>query len=308
MKKHIIAVICFTALLLSGVVANAAWFGEASAQRETVNLEFRGTFIQIIYYLIYGTFTGKKTDSGLLGLYQNLEGLVLMNPPLAYKMIYQTMRYFIIILEPLYVTVLLCACVYLIFLSGSPQGRIRAKNLLPALIASMVAISLSYQILALMFNASYELCKGIIDAGNVNMNGLFIETINDLAKFFSAATITSFDGGIIFLILIFALILGLITMLALRYVILLFFAMLFPVGIFLYTIKGTRSLGRVMIEQTVLWTFVQVAITLIIATTTIGVGLLGITGDLKTILGITAFTASIASPIILLTMIKRFLP
>jgi hypothetical protein len=308
MKKHIIAVMCFTALLLSGAAANAAWFGEASAQRETVNLEFRGTFVQIVYYLLYGTFTGKQTDSGLLGLYQNLDGMVLMNPPLAYKMIYQTIRYFIIILEPLYVMVFLCVCIYLMFLSGSPQGRTRAKNLLPLLMASIVALSLSYQILEIMFNASYELCTGIVAAGKIDMGGLFIETIDDLARFFSAATLTSFEGGIFFLVLIFALTMGLVTMLALRYVVLLFFAMLFPVGLFLYTIKGTRSIGRVMVEQTVLWTFVQVAITLIIATTSIGVDLLGIIGDLKTILGITAFIASIASPIILLTLIKRFLP
>lgn len=308
MKKHIIAVMCFTALLLSGAAANAAWFGEASVQRETVNLEFRGTFVQIVYYLLYGTFTGKQTDSGLLELYQNLDGMVLMNPPLAYKMIYQTIRYFIIILEPLYVMVFLCVCIYLMFLSGSPRGRTRAKNLLPLLMASIVALSLSYQILTLMFNASHDLCTGIVAAGKIDMGGLFIETIDDLARFFSAATLTSFEGGIVFLVLIFALTLGLVTMLALRYVVLLFFAMMFPVGLFLYTIKGTRSIGRVMVEQTVLWTFVQVAITLIIATTSIGVDLLGIIGDLKTILGITAFIASIASPIILLTLIKRFLP
>ena len=308
MKKKTIAVACLTALLLSGIATGVAWFGEASAQRETVNLEFRGAFIQIIYYLLYGTFAGNQTDSGLLKIYQNLEGMVLMNPPIFYKMIYQTIRYFIIILEPLYLTAFLCVCVYLIFLSGSPQGRTKAKNLLPVLVASIVAISLSYQILMVMFSASNDLCKGIIDAGKVDMSKLFLETIGDLARLFSAATLTSFDGGLIFLILIFTLTLGLITMLTLRYVILLFFTMIFPVGIFLYTIKGARRLGRVIIEQTALWTFVQVAITLIITTTSIGVNLLGITGDLKTILGITAFLASISSPIILLTLIKRFLP
>ncbi len=309
MKKQTIAVACLMALLLSsGIAAGVAWFGEVSAQRNTVNLEFRGTFVQIIYYLLYGTFNGNQTGSGLLRIYQNLEGMILMNPPIAYKMIYQTIRYFIITLEPLYVTAFLCVCIYLIFLSGSPQGRTKAKNLLPVLIASIIAISLSYQILMVMFNASNELCTGIIDAGKVDMSNLFLDTIADLVRLFSAATLTSFDGGFIFLILIFTLTLGLITMLTLRYIILLFFTMIFPVGIFFYTINGTRSLGRVIIEQSVLWTFVQVVITLIIVTTSIGVDLLGITGDLKTILGITAFIASISSPIILLTMIKRFLP
>jgi hypothetical protein len=306
MKKESIALIGLFALLLSGI--SWASFGEATMQRETVNLEFRGTYIQLVYYLLYGSFNGKQTDSGLLKIYENLEGMVLMNPPIAYKMIYQTIRYFIIILEPIYVTAFLLVCVYLIFLSGSPAGRTKAKSLLPQLIASIVAISLSYQILMVLFNSSTELCIGVIDAGKVNMGALFLDTINDLVKFFSAATITSFDGGLVFMIMIFSLTFGLITMLTLRYVVLLFFTMLFPIGIFFYTIPGLRSIGRVILEQTVLWTFVQVAITLIIATTSIGVKLLGITGDLKTILGITAFIACIGSPIILLSMIKRFLP
>jgi hypothetical protein len=306
MKKESIALIGLFALLLSSL--SWAWFGEASSQREKVNLEFRGTYIQIVYYLLYGSFNGKQTDSGLLKIYENLEGMVLMNPPIAYKMIYQTIRYFIIILEPLYVTALLFVCIYLIFLSGSPAGRTKAKSLLPLLIASIVAISLSYQILMVLFNSSYELCTGIIDAGKVKMGSLFLETINDMVKFFSAATITSFDGGFVFMFMIFTLTFGLITMLTLRYVVLLFFTMIFPIGIFLYTIPAFRSMGRAIIEQTVLWTFVQVAITLIIATTSIGVKLLGITGDLRTILGITAFIACIGSPIILLSMIKRFLP
>ena len=306
MKKESIALMGLLALLLSGV--SWAWFGESSTQRETVNLEFRGTYIQIVYYLLYGSFNGKQTDSGLLEMYENLEGMVLINPPLNYKMIYQTIRYFIIILEPIYVTAFLFVCVYLIFLSGSPTGRTRAKSMLPILIASIVAISLSYQILMVLFNASSELCTGIIDAGKVEMGSLFLDTINDLVRFFSAATITSFDGGLTFMVMIFTLTFGLITMLALRYVVLLFFTMIFPIGIFFYTIPELRNMGRVIIEQTILWTFVQVAITLIIATSSIGVKLLGITGDLKTILGITAFIASIVSPIILLSMIKRFLP
>jgi len=262
----------------------------------------------MVYYLLYGVFEGKQIGSGLLSMYNNLDGMILMNPPLTYKMIYQAIRYFIIILEPLYVTVFLAVCVYLIFMSGSPAGRTRAKNMLPVLIASIVAISLTYQMLTIMFNASYELCTGIINAGRVNTGTLFLDTMNDLVRFFSSATVSSFDGGVSFMVLIFALSFGLIAMLTLRYVILLFFAMTIPVGIFFYTISGLRSIGRVMIEQTILWTFVQVAITLIIVTASIGVKLLNIVGDLKTILGITAFAASILSPIILLSMIKRFLP
>jgi hypothetical protein len=306
MKKEIIALICLLAMLLSGM--SWAWFGEASIQREKVNLEFRGTYIQIVYYLLYGSFNGKQTNPGLIKIYENLEGMILMNPPIAYKMIYQTIRYFIITLEPIYVTAFLSVCVYLIFLSGSPAGRTKAKRLLPMLMASIVAISLSYQILMVLFNGSYELCRGVIDAGKVEMSSLFLDTISDMVSFFSAATLTSFDGGTAFMLMIFALTFGMISMLTLRYVILLFFTMIFPLGIFFYTLPAFRSIGRVIIEQTILWTFVQVVITLIIATSTIGVKLLGITGDLKTILGITAFIASITSPILLLSMIKRFLP
>ena len=140
------------------------------------------------------------------------------------------------------------------------------------------------------------------------MQTIFVDTINDLVRVFSVSAITTFDGGYMFLLLIFFLIMSVFLVLALRYVILLFFVLLFPIGIFLYTFSQTRSVGRTILEQTIIWTLMQVAITLIIVTANVGISVFGVFGDLKTIMGITAFIAVVASPAILAAMIKRFLP
>lgn len=285
-----------------------AWYGEVASQQEKIELEFRDVFVMLVYLLLYGTYQGTQVDVGLLRLFDNFQALVLMNPPLDYEMIHGIIRYSVIVLEPLYLTAVLATGAYLIFFSGSPESRNKAKSLLLKMLASIVVVSLSTQILQVLFNISYNLSTGIIGLSKTNMQTIFMDTINDLVKVFSVSAITTFDGGYVFLLLIFFLIMTTFIILAMRYIILLFFVLLFPLGIFFYTFSMTRSIGRTIIEQIILWTFMPVAVTMIIVTANIGINLFVIGGDLKTIMGITAFIAVAASPIILVAMIKRFLP
>lgn len=303
-KQLILMVSC---IVLSSCITSA-WFGELAAKHETIELEFRGTFILLIYYLIYGTVLGTPEGRGLVEIFENLPGLILMNPPLDYDITYHIIKYFITVLEPLYVTAILITGIYLMFLSGSPQGRISARKLLPRLIASMVIVSLSFPILQLIFNVSYELSKDIIDKSPVKINEIFLETINRLVRIFTASTLTTFEGGHPFLLLIFLLVIGMFFILTLRYILLLLFTLIFPLGIFLYTFNIGRGIGRFILEQTILWTFLQVVIALLIVVVNIGVTIFGLTGDLKTIMGITAFLVVIISPLVLMAMVRRFLP
>lgn len=305
-QKNRIITIAVIAILFACIAFS--WFGETASQKERIELEFRGTFIMVIYSLMYGTVLGTRIDNGLIGIFENLQGIVLMNPPLQYHMIHNIIRYFIVILEPLYITSLLVTALYLIFVSGSPAGRRKAKGLLPLLIASAVAISLTFQILTILFNTSQELSIEIIKVANVDVTEIFLETIEDLMQLFTASTLNLFEGGFFFLLLIFFMITGVFTVLTLRYIVLLFFTMIFPIGIFLYTFEFSRGMGRFILEQTILWTFVQVLIIVILVVVNMGVSVFGITDDLRTIIGVTSFIAVIVSPLILITLIKRFLP
>jgi len=303
-KKAIAAVTL--AIMLSCMAT--AWFGETASQKESVELQFRATFILFVNYLLYGTLFGQPLDFGLMNVYESLQGLMLINPPLNYGAIYNTIRYFIMILEPLYITAIIATGIYFFFASASPAGRTRARNLLPILVLSMVATSLSINILQILFNFSYELSKGIIVNSKVNPSGIFTQTIDDLVGFFTSSTLATFDGGYLFIVLILFLVGGMFTVLTIRYVVLLFFTLAFPVGIFLYTFSFSRGIGRVILEQTILWTIIQIVVTVIIVIVNIGVDMFGLSGDLRTLMGITAFLAVIISPVILISMVKRFLP
>ena len=296
----------FLAALLSCMAA--AWFGETASMQEKVELEFRATFILFINYLLYGTLFGQTLDFGLLKVYESLQGLILINPPLNYGPIYYTVRYLVMILEPVYVTAVIATGIYLLFVSGSPSGRTRAKSLLPRLVLSMVAVTLSLNILQIIFSFSYEVSKSIIVNSGVNTAEIFTQTLDDLVRLFTSSTLATFDGGYLFIMLILLLVGGMFTVLTLRYVILLFFTLAFPLGIFLYTFGISRGVGRVILEQTILWTLIQIVVTIIIVIVNIGVDMFGIAGDLRTLMGITAFIAVIISPIVLISMVKRFLP
>lgn len=286
----------------------SAWFGESAAQKEAIELEFRGIFVLVIYYLLYGTVMGVPVGHGLLEIFEDLRGLILMNPQLNDDIVYHIIRYFITVLEPLYVTALLVTGIYLMFLSGSPNGRRKAKLLFPRLFISMVIVSLSFPILQLMFSVSYGLSLDILNNSPVEIGGVFLETINSLVIIFAASTLTTFEGGHFFLLFILLLVVGVFSTLILRYIILLIFTLIFPLGIFLYTFNITRGMGRFMLEQTLLWTFLQVLISLVIVVVNIGVTLIGLSGDMGTVAGMVAFLLVIISPMVFTTMVKRFLP
>ncbi|HDI73021.1 MAG TPA: hypothetical protein ENF58_02695 [Candidatus Altiarchaeales archaeon] len=305
-NKKLIMGVCICIILIPSITSE--WFGEMAVKHEAIELKFRGIFILLIYYLLHGTFIGKPVGHGLLEIFDSLRDLILMNPPLDDHLINHIIEYFITVLEPLYVMAILITGIYLMFLSGSPKGRRKAKLLFPKLIASMVIVSLTFPILQLISNVSYELSKDILDKSPVGIGRIFLDTINDLVRIFTASTLTTFEGGHLFLLFIFFMIIGIFSVLTLRYLLLLIFTLIFPIGIFLYTFNITRDIGRFIVEQTILWTFLQVIIALLIVTANMGITILGFSGDLRTIIGISTFLMVIISPIMLITMVRRFLP
>jgi hypothetical protein len=306
MNKKALAAACIMGSL--SIAAGAAWFGESASLQERSELYMRGSFISVAYHLLYGFVYGNPEGSGILSVYHNIDALILMNPPLGYYIVHNIIAYFITILAPLYVMALLGTGLYMIFFSASVAGRKKAKEFLPRLAASMIVTSLSIPILRLMFQASYAFCRDLLENSGVPTHALFTETLGDLVLMFSSSAASSYDAGYIFLMAIYAVAIGTVTILAVRYVVLLAFTLVFPLAVFLYTFNISRDLGRFMLEQTILWTFLQAMITVALVVANLGVKFLGITGDLKTIAGITAFVLVFFSPVLLLTRIRRFLP
>jgi len=76
-------------------------------------------------------------------IYNNLPYFLLNDPRPESPDISSVSRYFISFLEPLYVMAILLTGIYLLFFSGTPQGRVRAKSMLISLIMGMVVISVS---------------------------------------------------------------------------------------------------------------------------------------------------------------------
>lgn len=306
MKRKTTATILVAATL--PVLAGAAWFGEYASIQERTEMELRSSFISIAYYLLYGTVYGNPEGSGTLSVYQQLKSLILMTPPLDYYIIHNIIGYFIMILQPAYVTAILATSGYMIFFSASPSGRKKAKELLPRLGISMVIVTLSFPILRLIFLICTTFSKDLIDKSGTPTHALYTETLGDLVRMFSASAAMSYDAGYALLTTIFVIGIGTVTLLAARYIILLAFTLTFPLAVFLYTFNTSRSTGRFMIEQLLLWNFVSAFITVALVTSNLGIYFLAPTGDLRTLAGLTAVGFVFASPIMLLIMIRRFLP
>ncbi|MEA3254204.1 MAG: hypothetical protein U9Q22_00025 [Candidatus Altiarchaeota archaeon] len=272
--------------------------GERVYQQESMELEWRSIFINVMNLVI----------SDLKDLYTDLPDFILLNPPLGHELIYGMINSLIQILQPFYTLVILVTGIYLIFLSGSPKGRARVRSLFPRLIASMVLVSLSSPILQLIYNSSHDLTQEILKRIPVDPAKIFLDTIDGLMLIFSSGTLVSLEGGHIFLLLAFISVLGIFMVLALRYVILLLFTLIFPASIFLYTFGFTRNMGRTMIEQTLVWTFMQVIVAIVLLTANVGISLMSLEGDLVIIAGFMAFILITTSPLILLSFARRFLP
>lgn len=113
---------------------------------------------------------------------------------------------------------------------------------------------------------------------------------------------------------------GLYGMLALRYLMMMLWTILFPFTIFFTTFELTKGLGRNMIEQTIFWTVVQVFFALSVATISAGFAILpegfeyfsvGLPAPFEflaiSIFSLAACGLLILSPILLLILSQRLL-
>ena len=223
-------------------------------------------------------------EQGLDTLEKYLRELILMNPKLSnFNTI---MKYIMIMVFCFYTPALVFLGFYLLFVSTSPRERAKAKDMFSKLFISFIFVSLAPKLLHLLLLISEELARSILFRVDPETFGKVLHTVVkcDLAplelKFIECdprcagtleflhcvATFTEVEMGfytfLFFMILIWG---AFIFPIVLRYFIVSIFIALFPLSIFLYFFEFTKPLGRVMLEQTLIWIFMQVINALLIA-------------------------------------------
>lgn len=287
--------------------ASLAFTGESAAAKAMLDLLLRKNFkavgVELVEYLM-----------DLCRTY--LLPLLLLNPNPMNPTVLGITRYITSIMGVLFVSAVIFSGIYLIFFSGSPGVRSRIKTLLPGVVAAMILVTLSSHIINVVFYVSNTICSSIITQWRVNPVDVLLpgdESINPIAYFmsnFSNITWYSAEAAAPFLFIAILLLGGLFAVIAARYLILSLFVIVFPLTIFLYLFLPTRGIGRRMMEQTILWTFLQVieALTLVSVTAVISMFTSLLAVELLIFLEIGGLLVLIAVPVAAIFLFRDFLP
>jgi hypothetical protein len=233
-------------------------------------------------------------------IYNNLPYFLLNDPQPGSPDINSISRYFISLLEPLYVMAILLTGIYLLFFSGTPQGRVRAKTMLISLIIGMVVISVSTYLIQLLFNTSNTLTKNILGQGPLDVGFTYRKAVDYLNYRAIDFMWTNIVLGMPFMALSFLVTAGLFIVLAARYFFLIFLIIFFPIAIFLTLFPPTKTIGNILIRQLIFWSFLPSAYALMLVT--IGVSSQNLTGvilEVSDIISLTGTLILIASPLVI---------
>ena len=238
---------------------------------ESIQAFFRAKTAENYERLVADTITSIK----------NINGLILDNPSLYQQDTERIIDYFISILQPLYATIIIVVGIYLMFFSGSPSGRTKAKNSLWISIFAIGLITASPHILMLFFSISKSLALMVLSLAPVDTEAPFVHAADYMTEkgtYIISHSGTDYamgdeTGGIPILVATYALFEGILILLKLRFYIVAVLAMILPFTITLYAFIPTRGIGKLLTEQTILWTLAQVAMAAVLIVIAIGIQL-----------------------------------
>ena len=208
----------------------------------------------------------------------NYEKAILANPSLldpsaeGYNpLITNAIAFSIKIMMPFYVMAIVLTGAYMIFISSSPEARGDAKNLLKRLVVSMVVFSMSPLIVEAMLVTSQNISSAIIsqaDPTNVKMvldGGIWGSYI-----IFCKLSITDLEIAIAYWTSLFVMAWLPYMVIGMRHIMMTLFCMAFPVGIALYSFVYLRGIGRKILEQTIVWIYLQAFLAVAILVISLG--------------------------------------
>ncbi|GEM_PF-2342135 len=223
----------------------------------------------LVVKIVHGGFIPKYAMS----FPNNYHAAIVSNPSPNNPGVFQLLAHFISILEPFFILSILLTGFYILFMPTSPASRSKAKNILLRLLVSMVVVSLSIPILNLLLGLSTEMTESVFSL----VSGEEIEkalggAVGDLFWVYALTAVPHTDLGLPYLTLLFAMAFIPYIVIGLRYILITLFMVLFPLGVLFYALPWFKGIGKKMLEQLIVWIFLQVFIALIIVVF-IGIGI-----------------------------------
>ena len=213
---------------------------------------------------------------------KSINELIETNPDPYEKNAQKVSAFFVYLLEPLYVTAIITIGMYLLFVSGSPGGRTRAKTYLWTFLVAMALVTVSMPALSILLDLSKAVTLKVLSIAPVDTQEPFVHASNYMLKIGTQITTHEMDSGYTagvdragtpFLFAPYALLDVILLILNLRYYLVAVLSMALPLTITLYAFLPTRGIGKLLAENTVLWTFSQTAMALVLIIVAVGITL-----------------------------------
>ncbi|MFH1834684.1 MAG: hypothetical protein ABH851_00680, partial [Methanobacteriota archaeon] len=192
---------------------------------------------------------------------------------------------------PFYVSLFLLLGLYMILMQGSPKGRAQAKAFFVDLIVGMILVATSPILFQVILNISSAVSEYVWSESGVNLEDMkdWWETGPDTRTFccFFFISLASTVSALIVVVF--------------RYFMVMLFAAMFPLAVFLYSFRFTKGMGNTLMRFSFLAIFSQVVMMLFLV---LGVkayqdSTLGIPA-FRVLFGIAAMTALCSTPLIML--------
>jgi hypothetical protein len=219
---------------------------------------------------------------------------------------------FIHILQPFYAIAIMVTGVYLLFISGSPTGRAKAKGTLIKLILGLGLITLTLPIMEMLLESAHYATSVILNIPNIPeikspiSTDMFMSVKEFFARYFLRIAFFDTMSALPFLAVMIFLPFGVLLMLSIRYFMILLLTMFFPFTVFLYSFIATKRMGSTLLRQMFVWIFVQVIDGLVLLVTWAAYSsvqdipsvLPETAGDVRTFIALVGFLLLIAAPLI----------
>jgi len=304
------------ALMAAAIMAVLALSYTVSAIIHPLNEESIGAYFREQAAANYGRLVSER-----IGSLRNINGLILDNPTLYQQDTQRVTDYFISLLQPLYVTIIIVIGIYLMFFSGSPAGRAKAKSSLWIAVFTIGLINASPHMLMLFFSISKSVTLLILSLAPVDTEGPFIHAADYMVNkgmFIMSHRSVDYSmgderGGIPILLATYVILEVILLLLKFRFYMVAILAMVLPFTITLYAFVPTRNIGKLLTEQTILWTLTQVAMAIVLIVIAIGINLTSsitsftVTEYLRFIMEIAGLIMLIITPLFFVKSFRGFI-
>lgn len=163
--------------------------------------------------------------------------------------------------------------IYLLFISGSPKGRAKAKGTLIKLVLGLGLITLTLPIMEMLLELSHYITSVIMLIPNMPSIGspispdMFMSVKEFFAGYFLRIAFFDTLSALPFLAAMICLPTGVMMTFSIRYFMVILLTILFPFTVFLYSFIATKRMGGTLLRQTFVWIYVQIVDGLILLAT-----------------------------------------